>query len=227
MQKEINNAITKINNQQRRMYIRRVMWLDMEDRIRKVYASANQKLIINKSPITIYLITNASNQELFAGKRIPSRVEITNTISIFVSSIHYPIIKTFGEKAPEHVFDSGAALWFSQSPSGGVSVFMSPFSSALHKTKEKELLIKSYDEPNQLTEEKLKNHLCVFFRYLTETNMAAPPSIIGYLFRQRIVMADQRNRSELFKLIAQLLSDFLIPIVAIIIGAAVTIATAK
>jgi hypothetical protein len=227
MQREIINAMARIRGQQRRMHIRRVMWLDMEERIRQVFDSAHQTMGKIDSPIRLHLSVNPTNWEVFKGGPVPSRVFITNTIYLVASSIHYPVTKTFGEKAPEHVFDSGAQLWFSQSPSGGVNVFMSPFCSALHTIKEKELWVASYDEPAQLTERKLRRHLSVFARYLTETNMAAPPSLIGYLFRLRIMLADGRNRSELLKFTAQLLVGFVIPIAAIIIGAAVTIATAK
>jgi hypothetical protein len=227
MQKEIINAMVIIKDQQRRMYIRRVMWLDMEERIRQVFDSAQQTMCKIDPPIGFYLLVNPTNGEVFKGRLAPSRVLITNTICLVASSIRYPLTKTFGGKAPENVFDTGAQLWFSQSPYGGVNVFMSPFSSPLHTFKEKELWVASYDEPAQLTERKLRRHLSVFARYLTVTNMAAPPSIVGYLFRLRMNFADGRNRSDLLKFTYQLFTEFIIPVVAIIIGAAVTIATAK
>ena len=227
MQTELIDAMARMRNQQRQMHIRRVMWLDMEERIRHVYDSAKKTLNTINSPVSLYLSVNPTNSAVFKEKPIPSRVLITNTIYLVAGSIHYPVTKTFGEKAPEHVFDSGAQLWFSQSPAGGVNVFMSPFHSALHAVEEKELWVASYEEPVQLTERKLRKHFRVFARYLAETNMAAPPSLMGYLFRLKMMMVDRRNRSELLRTTAKLIANFVIPIVAIVVGAAVTIATAK
>jgi hypothetical protein len=227
MQRELIGAIARIRSQQRRMHIRRVMWLDLEERVRQVHDSVDKTLSAIDAPVRIYLSVNPTNLEVCKGRPAPSRVLITNTIYLVASSIHYPVTKIFGGNAPEHVFDSGAQLWFSQSPSGGVTVFMSPFHSALHKVKEKELWVASYEEPAQLTERKLRKHLLVFARYLTETNMAAPPSFIGYLFRLRMMLVDGRNRSELLRFTAKLFASFVIPIVAIVVGAAVTLATAK
>ena len=209
------------------MYIRRVMWIDMEDRIRQVVESAQRVLAIVDSPVEFHLWVNPSIFDLINGVHALSRAHTTNTIYLIAGPIHHNVTKTFGERAPEQVCDSGAQMWFSQSPSGGVNVFMSPFRSALHSMKERELWVASYEEPVQLTVRKLNKHFETFARYLAETNMAARPSLTGYVFRLKLMMVDGRNRSELLRLIAKLCTDFLIPVAAIAIGAAVTIATAK
>ncbi|MCK2118288.1 hypothetical protein MYW52_22675, partial [Pseudomonas juntendi] len=46
--------------------------------------------------------------------------------------------------------ESQAAMWFAQTPSGGVTVFMSPYKSSLASLNEKEIIIGVYQDPAKL-----------------------------------------------------------------------------
>jgi len=60
-----------------------------------------------------------------------------------------------------------AAMWFAQTPTGGVTVFMSPYKSDLVSINEKEIIIGFFKDPARLTDRKIRKMLATFSKYLS------------------------------------------------------------
>jgi hypothetical protein len=105
-----------------------------------------------------------------------TRASTTNSIYLFTGNQLPVLLKTYGKNSPEWVSDHKAQLWFSQSASGGVSVFMAPYISELHKFKRDQIWLAHYESPLQVDAARIAKHARTFLRYCVDTSYQSPHS---------------------------------------------------
>lgn len=91
------------------------------------------------------------------------------------------------EKSEDHplgvaktLLEKDAALWFNQSPSRAVTVFMAPYSSAVLKMNEENIILGMYSSHEKLTDKRIRELLSTFFRYLSITSAHHQQSVMDY-----------------------------------------------
>lgn len=90
--------------------------------------------------------------------------------------------------------EEGAAMWFNQSPSGAVTVFMAPYSSAVLKMSEENIILGMYSSPEKLTDKRIRKLLSTFFRYLSITSAHHQQSVMDYGWRLWLIYKDARTK---------------------------------
>lgn len=185
------------------VFVRRVMWAEMESRIRTLFKD------VESSPkadffggIHIHSGTHPNSKKIHVTDRLNqlqitcltrplgiTTVEETNETRVVEGQEHtFPI-----ERRKLHV-ESGACLWFSQSPSGGVTVFMSPYKSDLVTMNEKEIVIGMYKDPSCLTNGQIRKLFRRFFKYRHITSALHNHTALDYAWRLWLTYQDVRNR---------------------------------
>lgn len=186
-----------------RVFVRRVMWTDMEMRVRALFKD------LEGSPqaewyggIRVHGGLHPRANEIHVNNKL-NQLQITcmtkrlglASIEEFeeTRSIDGVDRKVSGIKNKTHV-ENGAVMWFSQSPSGGVTVFMAPCKSDLVSFNEKEIILGMYKDPSVLSDEKIKDLCAKFFRYASITSALHRHTIFDYYWRLRLQFLDVRNR---------------------------------
>lgn len=104
------------------------------------------------------------------------------------------------EKHPQGVaktlFEKDAALWLNQSPSGAVTVFMSPYSSAVLKMTEDNIILGMYSSPEKLTDKVIRQLFSTFFKYLSITSAHHQQSVRDYAWRLWLMYKDARTKKH-------------------------------
>nr|WP_312158347.1 hypothetical protein [Pseudomonas juntendi] len=90
--------------------------------------------------------------------------------------------------------ENQAAIWFTQTPSGGVTVFMSPYKSSLSSLNEKEIIIGFYHDPAKLTKRKVRILFSFFFKYMSISSALHNQTILNYAWRLWLIFLDVRTR---------------------------------
>lgn len=185
------------------VFVRRVMWADMEARIRALFQE------IETSPQANWVGGIRIHSGLHPNAK---KFHVTDRLNqLQVTCMNRPLgirgIKAFeemrqidgveqkvkGVKRITH-FESDACMWFSQSPSGGVTVFMSPYKSDLVTMNEKEIIIGTYKDPSRLTEQKIRALFSTFFKYRKISSALHNHTVLDYIWRLRLMYFDVRNR---------------------------------
>lgn len=185
------------------VFVRRVMWSDMEERVRALFKE----------------IENSPQAEWYGGIRVhgglhsgAKDIHVTNKlnqlqITCMTKLLGLGSVEDFEEirevdgverkitrvKHKTHV-ENGAVMWFSQSPSGGVTVFMSPCKSDLVSMNEKEIILGMYKDPSHLSEQEIKKLSAKFFRYSSITSALHNHNALDYFWRLWLLYLDVRNR---------------------------------
>lgn len=94
------------------------------------------------------------------------------------------------------LLEKDAALWFNQSPSGAVTVFMAPYSSAVLKMNEDNIILGMYSSPEKLTDKRIRELLSTFFRYLSITSAHHQQSVMDYGWRLWLIYKDARTKKH-------------------------------
>lgn len=102
----------------------------------------------------------------------------------------------FPQGVAKILFEKDAALWFNQSPSGAVTVFMAPYGSDLLKMKEENIILGMYSSPEKLTDRLIRELLSTFFRYLSITSAHHQQSVGEYAWRLLLIYKDARTRKH-------------------------------
>jgi len=186
-----------------RVFVRRVMWSDMEERVRALFKN------IVDSPqadwyggIRVHGALHPDAKKIYTNYRL-NQLQITcMTKRLGLSSIEdfeeIRIIdgvekKVKGVRQKTHV-ESGAVMWFSQSPSGGVTVLMSPCKSDIVFMNEKEIILGMYKDPGRLTDKKIADLSAKFFKYASISSALHKHTALDYFWRLWLLYLDVRNR---------------------------------
>jgi len=94
------------------------------------------------------------------------------------------------------LFEKDAAMWFNQSPSGAVTVFMAPYSSAVLKMTEDNIIVGMYSSPEKLTDKVIRKLFSTFFRYLSMTSAHHQQSVTEYAWRLWLIYKDARTKKH-------------------------------
>lgn len=203
MKKTFEKHARAIQMDSNRVFVRRVMWSDMEERVRALFKK------IEDSPqadwyggIRVHGGLHPDAKKIYTNYRL-NQLQITcMTKRLGLSSIENfeetRVIdgvekKVEGVRQKTHV-EHGAVMWFSQSPSGGVTVFMSPCKSDLVSMNEKEIILGMYNDPGCLSDKKIKELSAKFFRYASISSALHNHTALDYFWRLWLLYLDVRNR---------------------------------
>lgn len=104
------------------------------------------------------------------------------------------------EKHPQSVakalLETDAAMWFNQSPSGGVTVFMAPYSTAVLNMIEENIILGMYSSPEKLTDKVIRELFSMFFRYLSITSAHHQQTAWEYAWRLWLIYKDARTKKH-------------------------------
>ena len=105
-----------------------------------------------------------------------------------------------GDEHPQGVaktlLEKDAAMWFNQSPSGAVTVFMAPYRSAVLKMNEENIILGLYASPEKLTDKLIRELFSTFFRYLSITSAHHQQSVMDYGWRLWLIYKDARTKKH-------------------------------
>ena len=175
MQSTVDALAHELESNRRDNFVRRVMWLDLEERVRASLAAVTRSAAA-QSFGGLYVNSSFEMNEFKLREYSVTRVGTTNAIYLFTGNLAPVLLKTYGKDAPEWVSDHKAQLWFAQSASGGVSVFMAPYVSELHKFKRDQIWVAHYSSPHQVGVSQIENHAKQFLRYCVDTSYHSPHS---------------------------------------------------
>jgi len=203
MKKAFEKYARAIQSDSNRVFVRRVMWSDMEERVRALFKK------IENSPqadwyggIRVHGGLHPDAKEIYTNYRL-NQLQITCMTKLLgLSSIEdYEEIREIDGiekkvkrvKRKNHV-ENGAVMWFSQSPSGGVTVFMSPCKSDLVSMNEKEIILGMYKDPSSLSDKKIIGLSVKFFRYASISSALHNQTTLDYFWRLGLLYLDVRSR---------------------------------
>ncbi|WP_341961783.1 hypothetical protein [Pseudomonas sp. RC10] len=203
MKKALEKYAKRLQKDAEVAYIRRMMWIDMEARIREMFRE------IESSPQTrwyggmrIHSGLHPKANEIPVNKKL-NQLQVTCMTRLLglssvneveeVREIEGVEQKVKVTKRTTHV-ESDSAMWFTQTPSGRVTVLMAPYRSDLVSMNEKEIVIGMFKDPVQLTEGKLRRLFARYFKYVSITSALHDHTVIDYAWRLLLMYFDVRNR---------------------------------
>lgn len=189
-------AASKLRAAQQQAYIRRVMWLSFEERLKSVFAEIDSRGCDANELGTLYLSFIKSSNPAYH-KPWVYRFNSINQAQVSVGWRRLGVWHTIGSKDmenPKEAMEVGATISFSQDITGKVMVLLSPYKSDLAKVDEENFILVFGANPNDLTEKVIRRHLKTFFRYCVATSMVSVGNYRDYLFRQWLRLRDIRNR---------------------------------
>jgi hypothetical protein len=193
----------KLQKAKRDGFIRRVSWLDFEDRLRAVFLeidnSGEDAIEFGKFYLSF---SKKSSSDLDEPLRY--RFNSLNDAQVFTGSRHLAVLlrpedtesqneDTESQKL-QGVMERAAQISFSQEITGKITVMLYPYKSNLSNVNEDNFILRFREEPHNLTEKKIRKVLRVFFRYATATSVVSSGSLGDYAFRQWIELKDFRYR---------------------------------
>ena len=203
MKKALEKYAKRLQKDAEVAFIRRMMWIDMEVRIRKMFKE------IESSPqarryggMRIHNGLHPKANEIPVNKRL-NHLQVTCMNRLLgLSSVKEveEIRETEGVEQKVRVIkhithlESDSAMWFTQTPSGGVTVFMAPYKSDLVSMNEKEIIIGMFKDPVQLTEGRLKLLFAKYFKYVSITSALHDHTVLDYAWRLLLMYLDVRSR---------------------------------
>lgn len=203
MKKALEKYAKKLETDAMLARIRRVMWIDMDARIRKMFEEVKGSPHANwYGGIGIHNGLHPEAEELHVTDRL-NHLQITCMTRLLgiasvkrfedVKEIDGVEQKVRGIKWTTHV-ENESAMWFSQTPSGGVTVFMSPYKSDLVSMNEKEIIIGTFKDPSKLSERRIKKLFARYFKYMSITSALHSHTPLDYAWRLWLMYLDVRSR---------------------------------
>ena len=209
---KLKEAARKIQRDSDKAYICRVNWSFMDERIQveydKVVLDNNSSRILgdiyiqkgkdrNKKEYSKFTSSQYINStHIFTGRRF---------LGLAVNTSKNPSITKLNLAT-----EGNAQLWYSQSPSGEVLVFIGPYQSDCGEFLEKEIIIGKYKNPSEVREKSINKHFSIFFKYCVCTSQHSASSLSSYLYRQYLIYNDFRykieNKQRLIKLIERIVT---------------------
>lgn len=203
MKKAFGKYAKEMESDSSRVFVRRVMWTDMEMRVRALFKE------IEGSPqaewyggIRVHGGLHPRAEEIPVNNKL-NQLQITcmtkrlglRSVEDYEESRNIDgVERKASEVRIKTHLENGAAMWFSQSPSGGVTVFMAPCKSDLVSFNEKEIILGMYKDPSHLSEQKIKKLSTKFFKYAAISSALHRHAALDYYWRLWLLYIDVRNR---------------------------------
>lgn len=189
-------AASKLRKAKNGAYLRRVMWLSFEERLRSVFTEIDSRGFDADELGTLHLSSNHSTNPAY-NKPWVYRHNSLNQAQISVGWRRLGVWHTIASDDltnPKEAMEAGASICFSQDITGKVMVLLSPYKSDLAKVNEENFILVFGAEPNDLTENAIRGLMKTFFRYCVATSMISGGNYRDYLFRLWLGLRDIRNR---------------------------------
>lgn len=183
--------------------IRRVMWIDMDARVREIFKEIDGSphahwygnLYIHSGlhpDVQKYYVTERMNQlQVTCGIRL---LGLRGIEEVEETKVVDDVEQTVKRIKPKTHMEKEAAMWFSQAPAGGVTVFMSPYKSDIANMSEKEIIIGFFKDPTKLTDRKIRKMFSRFFKYLSISSAYHQHTALDYAWRLWLMYLDIRSR---------------------------------
>ncbi|WP_110947889.1 hypothetical protein [Pseudomonas bohemica] len=203
MKKALEKYAKRLQKDAEVAFIRRMMWIDMEARIREMFRE------IESSPqagwyggMKIHNGLHPEANDIPANKRLNHLQVTCMTRLLGLSSVTEAEETREIEGVEQKVrlikrtthLESDSAMWFTQTPCGGVTVFMAPYRSDLVSVNEKEIVIGMFKDPVQLTEGRLRRLFARYFKYMSMTSALHDHTVLDYAWRLLLMYLDVRSR---------------------------------
>lgn len=158
---KLSIAADKINRASFEAWIKRLNWIYMDERIQNQFNFQ----IYDKSSAdelgSLY-ISRAKDEEKIKSQKLFC-TQFINSTHIFTGSRFLGLHFFDRDKGKFSVaVERNAQLWYSQSPSGDVLVFVAPYQSDLGEISEKEIIIDRFSNPYDVKDKHIKKHLSIF-----------------------------------------------------------------
>lgn len=198
----LEKSAEKIQKAHERSWVSRVMWFSLDERIGNVFNEITKNTGCISMLGGLYL-SKAKDLEPIKSSQLCSYQYVNSThIHTGYRLLGVNIVNKETKKL-EAATESNAQLWYSQSPSGTVLVFVAPYSSNAGEIDEKEIIIGKYKEPVLITCSEIENHFNIFFKYCSCTSQHGASSFVNYLYRRYLIFNDFRYkatfRNKLFR----------------------------
>lgn len=191
---KLSIAADKINRASFEAWIKRLNWIYMDERIQNQF---NFQIYDKSSADELgsFYISRAKDEEKIKSQKLFC-TQFINSTHIFTGSRFLGLHFFDRDKGKFSVaVERNAQLWYSQSPSGDVLVFVAPYQSDLGEISEKEIIIDRFSNPYDVKDKHIKKHLSIFFKYCSCTSQHATLNMTNYLFRRYLLLKDFRYRS--------------------------------
>lgn len=174
---------------------RRQMWPAMVKRIQAVFDEiGNSPLASHFGSFFLHPVVPAAYRHLPEGRYL-AQLQLTCGIrplglDTLVKNEDHP------EGVAKILLEKDAAMWFNQSPSGAVTVFIAPYSSAVLKMNEDNIILGMYSSPEKLTNKRIRELFSTLFRYLSITSAHHQQSVMDYGWRLWLIYKDARTKKH-------------------------------
>jgi hypothetical protein len=195
MKTALATAVAGIKASDRRAYIRRAMWKELESRIRQCYSGVRFADGIDYLG-GIFLAFSGTTDPGYARPELTPE-NCLNHAQISIGQRSLGLFHTIGAGpilGAQPGTESGAALIFTQDVTGLVSVLLHPYKSDLASVNEENILLAFGREPHSITTPVLEQYFRTFFRYCAATSAPSQSNIFEYAFRLSLLIRDIRNR---------------------------------
>lgn len=195
MKRYVASVVNDLMASDRRAYIRRAMWPDLELRLSVCYRElARTKDIQCLGGVYLKCSQSRDPGYDFAGL---SPYNCLNQAEVSLGrralSVYHTIaVDPLGQAKAE--FESGASIVFSQDVTGQVAVLLHPYKSKLASVNEDNILLSFGMEPVAISEADIRRYLRTFLRYSLATSGVRYANLADYLFRLRLLFNDRRNK---------------------------------
>lgn len=179
MKKFIKKVHDNIVREENNLFVRRVSWLDLHKKVYSFY----QVFYQNKYSYIFGKFYLSSNQDYapYSENSNIYRLNSLNQIQINTGHRLSKIYHVSKENNLEIIYEKNSTLWFSQDVTGGVAVFLAPYTSKNYSVDERNVLIKYYREPISITDKELQRIFKIYVKYC-EATMAFSAKKEGCIF---------------------------------------------
>jgi len=195
MKKLLKKAHDRILSEEDKLFVRRVSWLDLHNKVYSFFCFLEG----DKNAGVFGRFYFSSNQD-YAPYSENSNICTLNSLNQI--QIHTGIRPSFIFHADDNnklemIFERSSTLWFSQDITGGVTVFLAPYTSQSHRVNERNVLVKYYREPMSITDKELKKIFKIYIKYCEATMAFSVQKMNLYCFRLWLQFKDLRNRKKI------------------------------
>ncbi|HDC4324291.1 hypothetical protein QK281_09475 [Aeromonas hydrophila] len=212
MNHQLKKIASKMNRDQHEAYIRRVMWISFEERLKSVFSEIDSRGTDASTIGLLYFSSCHLNDPKYKVKNI-YRSNSINQVQISSGWRHLNVWHDFTKNESETLQQArelGASISFSQDITGKVTICLFPYKSDLASVDEDNIILGFGREPNALTVKVIRQYIKLFLRYCSATSMQSGSEYSNYLFRLWLMVRDIRNRKKQKFVILRILEKVLI-----------------
>lgn len=200
--------------------IRQLNWPCLDERIETEFNKIKEQKNSCRVFGNIYLTQSRKYSPINSSNLPASRVVNSTHIHTGTRFIGVSIIDQETKKLSVGI-EKNAQLWYSQSPSGRVMVFISPYTSNVGKIEENEIIIGKYEAPGEINTKEIKKHFSKFFKYCSCTHQHGAQDLLNYLYRRYLIFNDFRYKATFRTKVLKIMER----IITLLLGGAAVLAS--